>query len=61
MAVGQTSRDAEGIVSSDERFSAEDPAEHSNLLAWQGGEIGQGAVLDLAILAIAFAEEVGGG
>ena len=39
--------------------AVEEAAEGANPLGWPGGEVGEGAVLDFAILAETFAEEDG--
>ncbi len=59
MPVRQGTDDAKGLVCGDERFPFEDSAEQFNLLQRQGRKVGQGAVLHLAVFAIAFAQQVG--
>ena len=60
MAVGQRPCNGEGILAGRQRRSAfEDDAQPFQLLRGPGGEVEQGALFDLAAVAIALAQQYG--
>jgi hypothetical protein len=60
VSVGQTSDAGEGFPGIDERLAAEDAAEGLDGGGGELGEVGEGALLDAAVLAEGLAEEDGG-
>ena len=60
VAVGQAADAGEGVVGIDELLTAEDAAEHIDGGVGQLGEIGEGALLDAAAVAVGLSEEDGG-
>jgi hypothetical protein len=57
MAVGVAALDVEDLIQSHQVLAAEGGADEFDHVRGQGGEVGQGAVLDLAIFAKALAEQ----
>ena len=60
VAVGQAADAGEGVVGIDELLTAEDAAQHIDGGVGQLGEIGEGALLDAAAVAVGLSEEDGG-
>src|SRR5207245_7047244 len=57
MAMGQGAFDLEGLVEGADRLSAQHCPHGVDRGGWQLGEVGQGAVLDLAALAVGLANQ----
>jgi hypothetical protein len=61
VAMRQRPADLEaGLADRGQRIAAQGSAQGLNALDRQFGEVGQGAVLDLAVLAVGFPQQVGG-
>ena len=61
VAVGPAADAGEGIVGIDELLTAEDAAQHVDRGGGLLGEVGEGALLDVAAVAVGLSEEDGGG
>jgi hypothetical protein len=60
MAMGQRADDLEGLIAGDQIFTLQDAAQEIDLSGGPGGEISEGAFLDLRANPDGFAEEDGG-
>ena len=59
MAGGQRARDLEGLIGANQRLTAQCPADQLDHRLGQVGDIADGLVFDLAVLAVAMAQQVG--
>lgn len=59
MAVGQRAEDLKGLLAGDQVFTLQEATQEIDLSGWPGGEIGEGALLDLGADTDGFAEEDG--
>ena len=59
VTVRYRAEDAQAVVRRDKPLSFEHATDQSNLLEWQMGDVGERAILDPSVLAIAFAEQIG--